>query len=296
MKSTINQFLSEKVSVKNRSSSSVAIKKIDKNDEISSVDSNSTKLTCKNKLYNLNLYIANETCSSSRKRSKISVLMEKLEKEIKEYDEIVKKEIYEDNNLSVLDNSEFEDDEDYKKNTSEIQNEITMSNYKKFKVFFYFEFDENYKYVFPIESDSFNIEKQCVNELIKNIVKIINNKRLIINYKSINYFVSLKDCEDNDLNFYVNNYELKPCKKKNNFPKNDFPNYSPTSLLKNIANEKISFISKNSLNIMLFENYEEEMDNKYDNDIDNDNKNVNNNDINIKEKEIKTYKDSCDIF
>ena len=54
MKSTINQFLSEKISVKNRSSSSVAIKKIDKNDELSSVDSNSTKITCKNILYNLN--------------------------------------------------------------------------------------------------------------------------------------------------------------------------------------------------------------------------------------------------
>ena len=222
--------------------------------------------------------------------------MEKLENEIKEYDELVKKEMDEDNNLSILGDSEFEDDEDYKKNTSEIQNEIAINNFKKFKVFFYFEFDEKYKYVFPIESDSFNIEKQCVQELIKNIVKIINNKKLIINYKSINYFVSLKDCEDSDLEFYINNYELKPCKKKNDFPKNDLPNYSPTSSLKNIANEKISFISKNSLNIMLFENYEEEMNNKYDNDNDNDNKNVNNININIKEKEIKTYKDSCHVF
>ena len=56
------------------------------------------------------------------------------------------------------------------------------------------------------------------------------------------------------MDFYANNYELKSCKKKNYFPKNDSPSYYPNSLLKNIEKENISFIVKNSLNVMLREN------------------------------------------
>lgn len=296
MKSTINQFLSEKISVKNRAVCSMGLKKLDKNDELSSLDSNSTKTTCNITLFNKRTCVSNEVCSFPRKKSKISIQMEKLENEIKEYDEMVKKELSEEDNLSVLDNCEFEDEEENIKDTSDNLNNFGNNKYKKFIVYFYCEFDETAKYVFPIESETFNIENQYIYELIGNIVKIINNKRLIINYNSINYLISLKDCEDDDFNFYINNYELKPCKKKNNYPKDDLPNYSSTSLLKNIINEKISFISKNSLNIMFLENYEAEINNNYENQ----NSIVYNNDsVNIKEeeKEINISKDnSCFIF
>ena len=91
--------------------------------------------------------------------------------------------------------------------------------------------------------------------MIKNIVKQINNKNIIINFNSKDYIVSLKDIEDDDDDFYIKNYELKPCKKKNFMPKNDCPSYSSYSLLKNIEKENISFISKLPLNIMIREKY-----------------------------------------
>lgn len=82
---------------------------------------------------------------------------------------------------------------------------------------------------------------------------------------STNYIVSLKDTEDEEDNdFYAKNYEIKPCKKKNHMPKFDSPSFSPSSLLKNIQNENLSFVCKKALNIMLIEKFEEnEEGNKY---------------------------------
>ncbi len=224
--------------------------------------------------------------------------MEKMEKEIKEYDEFVKNEINEEDNLSISDDSdnyEF----DYNKDNNNITKNIEINNFKKFKVYFYLEYNKDFKYIFPIESESFDIEKQYVYELIKNIVKIINNNNFIINYKSTNYVVSLKDCENSDYNFYINNYELRPCKKSNFFPKNDLPHYSTNSLLKDIINERISFVSKNPLNIMLTEKYDEEIENIFENKS---HKNSINNNININNQSINKYdqdkstKNNCFIF
>ena len=115
-----------------------------------------------------------------------------------------------------------------------------------------------------------NINEQHVYELIKNIVKKIKEKNIIINYKDSKYIVSLKDSEnENNIEFYIKNYELKPCKKKNFMPKNDCPSYSPNSLLKNVDKKIFSFVSKSSLNIMLIEQFEkikEESKNQYDED------------------------------
>ena len=174
--------------------------------------------------------------------------MEKIRNEKKDYDELIKNEITEDY-IEFSDNDEF----DYNKKEKYYISNNNETNLKKFKVFLYFEINGNNKYVFPIETDFFNIEKQHIYELLKNIVKKINNKNIIINYKNINYMISLKDCEDNDKNFYIKNYELKPCKKTNFIPKNYLPSFSSTSLLKNIINERLSFVSKNNLNIMLIE-------------------------------------------
>ena len=127
---------------------------------------------------------------------------------------------------------------------------------KKYKIYFYLNLNNN-SFFFPIISDNFIINKQYIYELIKNIVKKINEKNITINFKNNNYIISLRDREDDaNFEFYIKNYELKPCKKKNFVPKNDYPSFSSSSLLKNIENENISFICKNSLNIMLREKYE----------------------------------------
>ena len=75
---------------------------------------------------------------------------------------------------------------------------------------------------------------------------------------SNNYIVSLKDCdEENDIDFYIKNYEIKQYKNKILLPKNDLPCYCSNSLLENISDEKINFVSKNPLNIMLIEKYDD---------------------------------------
>lgn len=154
-------------------------------------------------------------------------------------------------------------------------NEIIYSNsfdnnnnnvFKRFNIYFYLNIFNDNIYIFDIKTDIFDINKKYVYNLIQNIVKVINEKKFKIKYNSIDYIISLKDIEDEEnIDFYIKNYELKPCKKKNNFPKFDSPSYSSTSLLKNIENENISFISKNLLNIMLIKNEknEEELSSKY---------------------------------
>jgi hypothetical protein len=135
-------------------------------------------------------------------------------------------------------------------NISENENKV-----KNYNIYFYLSLDKENSFIFPIKSEYFKINKQYTYELIKNIVKQINNKNIIINFNSKDYIVSLKDIEDDDDDFYIKNYELKPCKKKNFMPKNDCPSYSSYSLLKNIERENISFISKLPLNIMIREKY-----------------------------------------
>lgn len=148
------------------------------------------------------------------------------------------------------------------------------NNLVKFDAYFYFKINDEKEYIFPIKSDLFNINDRHVYELIKNIIKKINEKHIIINYNDIKYIISLKDLEnENDIEFYIKNYEFKPCKKKNFMPKNDSPSYSSNSLLKNIDKKFLSFVSKSPLNIMLieqFETNENEGNNKYQFDDDED--------------------------
>ena len=213
--------------------------------------------------------------------------MEKIKNEIKEYDEFVKNEIDENDLYRELEYDYESDDEfdcDEKKQYNQFNNYENYYNINiiNFKVYFYFEIN-NYKYVFSIESDDFNIEKNYIYELLKNIVKIINNKNITIKYHNNNYLVSLKDIEDNDKEFYIKNYELKSCKKNNFYPKNDLPSYSSTILLKNIIKDRISFVSKNPLNIMLIQKYDDSFENKL-------SENKNNQNINTINKKFIQYK------
>ncbi len=162
---------------------------------------------------------------------------------------------------------EFENEYDFNLNNVHLvkQNE---DRYAQYNTYFYFKLNKDKEFIFPIQSDVFNKSKQYIFELIKNIIKKINEKNIVINYNNIDYIVSLKDAEDEDIEFYEKNYELKPCKKKNFKPKDDCPSYSSNSLLENVDNKMISFISKNSFNIMLREKLEENNKYQFDNDED----------------------------
>ena len=146
---------------------------------------------------------------------------------------------------------------------------IPKNNENKFVIFdIYFYFNlQNKEFIFQIKSDLFNKNEQYIYELIKNIVKKINEKNIIINCNNTNYILSLKDYEnfeeDNNKNFYIKSYEIKQCNTKNHKPLSNIPNISPNSLIKNINSKNLSFISKTPLNIMIREIFKLEKDYKY---------------------------------
>ena len=197
--------------------------------------------------------LAEAPTSIPRKKSKISLKLDELKN--KSEDDDYFKELNDGNEFDEFEN-EF--DSNSKRLNLAKNNE---DKYAKYNVYFYFKLDGNKEYIFQIQSDIFNKSKQYVHELIKNIIKKINEKNITINFNNVDYIVSLKDTEDEDVDFYIKNYELKPCKKKNFKPKNDCPSFSSNSLLENFDNKLISFISKNSLNVMIREKIEE--NNKY---------------------------------
>ena len=196
--------------------------------------------------------------------------MEELENRRKENEELLE-EI----------NSEVVSDE-FETELNEISKNLRIPDYfgdkyTKFNVYFWFTF-KNKEFVFKIKSDSFNINGQYTYELIENIVKIINKKNIVINHKNIKYIVSLKDYHEvkeededeleNKRDFYIKNYELKHCNKRDYTPKFDKESFPSQFLLNNINSKKISFIIKNPFNIMFREKTEsnkEEGNNKYEN-------------------------------
>lgn len=229
--------------------------------------------------------------------------MEKIKKEVKEYAEFVENEIDEEDNEFDCDEIDFNIKNQYEDTSNYIEN--NFNNYSNFKVYFYFEINKDYNFVFPIESDIFNIEKQYIYDLLRNIVKIVNNKNITINYKGINYIISLKDCEDKNKDFYIKNYELKHCKKVKYTPKDYLPSYSSNSILKNIIKERISFVSKDPLNIMLIQKYDDFKEKNLNEKIKYNKesiKNININEtFNVNEKNINKYKNDlckskCFIF
>ncbi len=222
---------------------------------------------------------------NSKKKSKISIFAKELKKEKKEYEDFINDELIED--LSNDDEDERDDTQLNTNDNSIISNNVDI--FKKFEVYFFIKLDDdNGNVIIPIESDLLNINKQCISDLIKNLVKKINNNSFTIKYNSSEYIISLKDCEncqDNE-NFYIDNYEIRPCKKKTLMPKFDLPNFSPVSLLSKITDEKISFISKNPLNIMLIDVVKDFNNNNVISSIEKD--------IKINEK-TEIYEDCCII-
>ena len=147
--------------------------------------------------------------------------------------------------------SDLEDEEENYKitNNKYLNNGINLI--KKFNVYFYFEYKENKKYVFPISIENCYVADLHIYDLIIYIIKKINQSNFIIKDNNIKYSVSLRDIEgikEKNIDFYVNNYEIKPF---DFWTKKVFSIFSPTDSLKLIKEENISFFSKNSLNVLL---------------------------------------------
>ena len=177
--------------------------------------------------------------------------IEEMTKEIKEYDKFVKEELEEDNLFD-----EFESNENDNTNILYENSNIILNHLKFMKIYFYLKLNDKNEFIFPIESDYLNINKQYAYELINNIINKINNMPITINFSLKEYIISLKNSDNNSKGFYTNNFELRFCHKKTLKPNYDLPAFSPNSLLADIQNERISFICKNKLYFMLIEKYE----------------------------------------
>ena len=191
-----------------------------------------------------------------RKKSKISIQFEEHENHKKAYDNLIKEELEEENDLVNINMDDSDNINDL--NNKDNKDNNCFNNIKQFEIYFFLKLSKDIEYVFPIQSDYLNIKENYGFDLIKNIIKKINEQNLIVENNFVKYIVSLKDndFEDEDnKDFYTKNYELKQCTKKTLKPKDNFPGYSPTSLLEYFINERISFVSKNDLNIMLTEKY-----------------------------------------
>ena len=191
-----------------------------------------------------------------RKKSKISIQFEEYENHKKEYDNLIKEELEEENDLIEINSEDF--DNINESNNKDNKDNNCFNNIKQFEIYFFLKLNNDIEYVFPIQSDYLNIKEKYGFDLIKNIIKKINDQNIVVENNSVKYIVSLKDndFEDEDnKDFYTKNYELKQCTKKTLKPKDHFPGYSPSSLLEDIINERISFVSKNDLNIMLTEKF-----------------------------------------
>ena len=250
--------------------------------------------------------IANENNSFPkvrRKKSKISIQFEEYENHKKEYDNLIKEELEEENDLI---DTNFDDSENINDTNNKDNNDNNcFNNIKQFEIYFFLKLNNDIEYVFLIQSDYLNIKEKYGFELIKNIIQKINDKNIVVENNSVKYIVSLRDndSEDEDSrDFYSKNYELKKCKKDTLKPKEDIPSFSPTSLLEEFINERISLVCNNDLNIMLTEKYNDYKETSEPKDeviINNKNNskgiNVNSNNKKKRNKE-KLYKTKCTII
>jgi len=185
-----------------------------------------------------------------RKISKLTLLLEKNQNEIKEYDDLVKNELNNSQDMSDefddFNNNFFKNDENYYNKEENICEKINFIIYVYFNI-------NNQEFIFPIESPIYN-DNQFVYELIIDIINKFNSEKKEITLENKKYIINLKetDNDNSDNNFCQNNYALKPAKKSFK-PKMDMPNYCIDTILKNLKNERICLLSINQQNILLQE-------------------------------------------
>jgi len=170
--------------------------------------------------------------------------------------------IEESNNKENIEQEFNEEDyfSDFEENC--ISDEFHEINYnqteiKKFNIYFYLQYNKRKQFIIPIGTESFNANSIHIIDLIKYIIYKINNSNIMIKHNDIDYSISLKNLEDDDeekkqLEFYNDNYEIKPFQF---WTKNDCPSYDTSSLLSEINEENITFVSKNTLNVMIMKKF-----------------------------------------
>lgn len=163
-----------------------------------------------------------------------------------------RKEIMEeiDENDYLSDSEEENENSLYERN--ERINYYNKNIIKKFNVYFYFDLSKDKKYAFNLTTGEFKADEFHIYNLIKYIVKKINDSNIIIKDNNNHYSVSLKDIDEDNMDFYINNYEIKPFEF---WKKKESENYSSKDLLRTINEEKISFFSKNPLNVFLMKQF-----------------------------------------
>ena len=180
-------------------------------------------------------YLPEEKTPKKRKISKISLKLEEMKDKISSQNE---KE-FEASTDDIDADLEFDEIPLLSKSAEYLKKE---NIFYKYNIYFSFLFDKK-EFSVSIESDVFNIYKNNVQDLIKNIINKINEKNIIIQNNKINYILSLKDSDEQD--FYKNNYELR------NYKKDEYIIYSSDLLLSEIKETKLNFVTKNYLNIMI---------------------------------------------
>ena len=205
--------------------------------DLSSEDKNSNSTLRKKKinlLYKMNI----DEVFNNKKKSKISLKIEEYNKQ--------------ENIEQVFDDDDYFSDLDENYNSDSSQNiNHNRIEMKKFNIFFFFEFNKRKQFLIPICTESFNINNINIIDLIKYVIYKINNSNIIVKYNDEDYSISLKDLEDDDdekekLDFYIDNYEIKPYEFRT---KNNSQNYSTSTLLSAIKEENITLTPKNSLNV-----------------------------------------------
>ena len=181
---------------------------------------------------------------SNKRKSKISMKIEESNNK-----EDIEQEFNDEDYFSDFDDN-YTSDESNKVNNNHTE-------IKNFNIYFYFEYNKRKQYIIPISTESFNVNNIHIIDLIKYVIYKINNSNILIKYDDIDYSISLKDLEDDDeenekLEFYNDNYEIKPFEF---WTKNNCLSYSSSSLLSEIKEENLTFVSKNTLNIMLVKKF-----------------------------------------
>ena len=134
--------------------------------------------------------------------------------------------------------------------------ETKSENLNTFNVYFYLS-NEKSENTFLVKSDKLNIDTECVSDLIFNIIKKINSQKIEVNDKNNEYILSLKEYENID--FYNDNYELRPFMKIFHIPKFDCPCFSPKLLLNELITQEICLVVKKLSNIKLSEKYDDDL-------------------------------------
>ena len=176
-----------------------------------------------------------EKVQKKRKISKISLKLEEMKDKINSINENEFDASTEDIDVDL----DFDEIPLFYKSNKYLKKENIFT---KFNIYFSFLFDKK-EFIIQIESDPFNINENNVEDLIKNIIKKINDKNIIIQNDKINYIISLKDSDEQD--FYKNNYEIRTYKEK------ECIIYPSDLLLSDIKATKLILVSKKYLNIMI---------------------------------------------